>query len=521
MESGKYEEEPLDKAAEMAARTIRAAGHVKEMLGTASNVKAAAIIGSPYAAVVAAMISDQRFWKAVGGIAAGIFLFMYMVVNSVSIIFSYLGFADADEYVMNARAEECRNIKLRIESLFAENPEIEGRIMSSIGVIHDAALDEIGMDYSDNWSDCDDYEVSDEADVMFYPNMCQYLAVLAEESWNGRQIVAFQGYSWSEENSGQTEGWLRRLINRPNEAQAEEMLSELIEIHKEDFFAWDCLGTHEVFVDKPEGEEDIILEIVDYQVYLKLNPTLTGTVPGYSFRYVTDDAIFESVLHLFDILQASKTEVNDMLHKASSWKNYVLGAGASEDIADGTLQTSGDVLTYETVGQCLKRVIYFNQEEEPWASLPYGSSCIKDSGCGPTALAIIISSLTDSIVTPQMTASYAMERGMYVPGKGTSHAFPQKAAEEWGLNVERVRREEISHVVDELKAGALAVVICAENTISGSSGHYIVLTGVDAGGYITIADPGSRIRTGKVYSQSTIQSYARNLTEGSIWIISE
>lgn len=79
----------------------------------------------------------------------------------------------------------------------------------------------------------------------------------------------------------------------------------------------------------------------------------------------------------------------------------------------------------------------------------------------------------------------------------------------------------MNHVVAELKNGKLVVVICAENTISGSSGHFIVLTGVTSDGNITIADPGSRGRTGNLYSPSTIRSYARDLSDGGIWIIGE
>ena len=85
--------------------------------------------------------------------------------------------------------------------------------------------------------------------------------------------------------------------------------------------------------------------------------------------------------------------------------------------------------------------------------------------------------------------------------------------------MERVKREQMDHVVEELKSGKLAVVICAENTISGSSGHFIVLTGVTSEGNITIADPGSRGRTGNIYTPSTIQSYARDLSDGGIWIL--
>ncbi len=70
----------------------------------------------------------------------------------------------------------------------------------------------------------------------------------------------------------------------------------------------------------------------------------------------------------------------------------------------------------------MKEVIYFNQGEEPWASMPYGSSTIKSAGCGPTALAIVISTLTGENVTPQMT-EYAMSHGLYVSGKEPATHF--------------------------------------------------------------------------------------------------
>ena len=46
----------------------------------------------------------------------------------------------------------------------------------------------------------------------------------------------------------------------------------------------------------------------------------------------------------------------------------------------------------------------------------------------------------------------------------------------------------MDYVVESLKDGKLVVEICEAYTITGgSSGHFIVLTGVTADGYITIA----------------------------------
>ena len=69
------------------------------------------------------------------------------------------------------------------------------------------------------------------------------------------------------------------------------------------------------------------------------------------------------------LLYTSTDGILDVLFKATSWKNYVLGAGASEDIYTSEIQTGGDTIFYDTVRGCVKEVIYFNQGEEPWASI--------------------------------------------------------------------------------------------------------------------------------------------------------
>lgn len=643
-------EEPLEQAAEMAARIARAAG---------------AVFGGTLGIVIGEIASSKGFWKVAGAVFAGIFLFLCLLVNSIGLIFSYLGFTNAESYVEQARKTECANIHAQIERLFEEKPEVEVEICRLIEVQLEEILDEIENDFSENQTGYDDYEIErNEYISILKPNLSQYLSVLIEETWSGSQIVSFYGYGISEGESlggslsspydeyfalaaatyqipvnllkamgkaesgfdpnavshagamgimqlmpgtavnlgvtdpfdprqnimggaryvaellrtfsaypngmelavagynagpnavkkagykvpqnGETPAYVEKVFrylntagnngmefpNRIPDASNEELtgaagsvevsgllLKDLVGQKAETFLDWTIAGTHTELIG--EGEEEEIVEIVDYAVVVKLSPQLGTAQSGYTFRYVTDPTTFQYALTLFELLQNGAEGAQDLLFQMSSWKNYVLGAGASEDIYTSTIQTDGDRIQYESVSGCVEEVIYYNQGEEPWASLPYGSSTIKSAGCGPTALAIVISTLTGEQVTPQMTARYAMSHGEYVAGKGTSHTFPSNAARNWGLTVERVRREQMNQVVSALKNGKLAVVICAENTIAGRSGHYIVLTGVTAEGYLTIADPGSRSRTGNLYGPATIQSYARSLSEGSIWIIGE
>ena len=670
------EDEPLDKAAETAARTVRAAGQAKQAAeaiqavhlaagaaksGSAvSGTAAGAALGGPMGAVIGAVLASKSFWKAVGAVLAAVLLFLYMIVNSIGIIFSYLGFADADSYVAQAREAEYQNIKVQIETLFSESPELKAEICAVIEGYRDQMLDEIGVDFRENWDGYDDYEVEDEYESRLEPMLSQYLAVLIEESWNGGRIVGFNGYGtvggfdsdltspydeyfalaaatyqvpeallkamgkaesdfnpnavssagamgimqlmpgtaanlevtspfdpkqnimggakyiaellrtfgsypdgvrlavaaynagpgavkragYRIPQNGETPAYVEKVMGYLTAAGGEGtkpesgagtggtavmpqtgttvsviLLKSMVEENAKGFLGWMQTGTHTEIIDGGDEEEDEEIEIVDYAIVVKLNANLSPPVTGYSYSYVTSQTTFNYVLKLFELLKDGTDGILDVLFKATSWKNYVLGAGASEDIYTSEIQTGGDTIFYDTVRGCVKEVIYFNQGEEPWASMPYGSSTIKSAGCGPTALAIVISTLTGENVTPQMTAEYAMSHGLYVSGKGTSHSFPAMAAGSWGLSVERVKRGQIDYVVKQLKEGKLAVVICAENTISGSSGHFIVLTGVTRDGYIAIADPGSRSRTGKLYSPATIQSYARDLSDGGIWIM--
>lgn len=266
-------------------------------------------------------------------------------------------------------------------------------------------------------------------------------------------------------------------------------------------------------------EKDIEVKRVEYTLALLLNSQLSGTASGYEYKYVLDQPTFELVLRVLQVMQDGVDALRDAFFSLFSWTDFVTG-GNIEDSYVGNIDVTGDVIHYDTVGKGVKEVVYFNQLEEPWASLPYASSTIEDSGCGPTSMAIVISTLTGNNVTPEMTKSFAENNGEYVPGQGTSHSFIGNAAAHWGLTCERVGKDRMDDVVQALKEGKMVVEICEAYTITGgSSGHFIVLTGVTRDGYITIADCASRERTGKVYSVETIKSYGRDLSAGAFWII--
>lgn len=266
-------------------------------------------------------------------------------------------------------------------------------------------------------------------------------------------------------------------------------------------------------------ETEVPVKRAEYTLALLLNSQLSGTATGYEYKYVLDQPTFELVIRVLQVMQDGVDALKDEFFSLFSWTDFVTG-GNIEDSYVGNIDATGDVIHYDTVGNGVKEVVYFNQLEEPWASLPYASSTVANSGCGPTSMAIVISTLTGKNVTPEMTKSFAEDNGEYVQGQGTSHSFIGNAAAHWGLTCERVGKDRMDDVVQALKEGKMVVEICEAYTITGgSSGHFIVLTGVTSDGYITIADCASRERTGKVYSVETIKSYGRDLSAGAFWII--
>ena len=266
-------------------------------------------------------------------------------------------------------------------------------------------------------------------------------------------------------------------------------------------------------------ETEVPVKRAEYTLALLLNSQLSGTATGYEYKYVLDQPTFELVIRVLQVMQDGVEALKDAFFSLFSWTDFVTG-GNIEDSYVGNIDATGDVIHYDTVGNGVKEVVYFNQLEEPWASLPYASSTVANSGCGPTSMAIVISTLTGKNVTPEMTKSFAEDNGEYVQGQGTSHSFIGNAAAHWGLTCERVGKDRMDDVVQALKEGKMVVEICEAYTITGgSSGHFIVLTGVTSDGYITIADCASRERTGKVYSVETIKSYGRDLSAGAFWII--
>ena len=96
--------------------------------------------------------------------------------------------------------------------------------------------------------------------------------------------------------------------------------------------------------------------------------------------------------------------------------------------------------------ETIQGFIYFNQADAAWNDNGYQ---IKSSGCGPSAMAVCISSLTNKWVTPVDTTVWAYKNGYY-SSAGASHEMVPALAQQYKLECHGLGSD-VSKVRDALK----------------------------------------------------------------------
>lgn len=165
-------------------------------------------------------------------------------------------------------------------------------------------------------------------------------------------------------------------------------------------------------------------------------------------------------------------------------------------------------------------VVYFNQTDARWGNKMYSKTgTIGTSGCGPTALAIAVSSLTDRRVDPLELSNWAVKNGYRCEGHGSYRTIMTTGAEKWGIRSTPIGRD-AKKLVEALQNGKLVVAIMAKGHFT-SSGHFIVLRGVTAEGKILVADPASVKRSGQEWPLGIITNEASRISGagGPFWIM--
>lgn len=229
----------------------------------------------------------------------------------------------------------------------------------------------------------------------------------------------------------------------------------------------------------------------------------------YTIRYNGEAYFADTIFALTD-------EQKDLAENYAENLSLFLGDGLFQYApSTNTITALGDVRF--TDGET--EVIYFNQLDERYANQPYGTDHIGGYGCGPTSMAIVVSSLTSETVDPAQMARWAYEHGYWCSKSGSYHTLIPSAAQAWGLSVEGCTASEPQRILDALADGKLVVALMTKGHFT-KSGHFIVLRGVQDE-KILVADPASYRRSQKTWDLSIILNEAsrRAGAGGPFWII--
>ena len=150
--------------------------------------------------------------------------------------------------------------------------------------------------------------------------------------------------------------------------------------------------------------------------------------------------------------------------------------------------------------------VSYLQTDPEWYYWPYSNSNestnIGRSGCGPTAMAMVIATWVDPTVTPVTTCKWSLNHGYKATGNGTYHSYfvPQAAA--YGIECVRVNTSSLQNMTtanaakyhqqayDAVEEGHLVIVLCGPGVWT-SGGHFILWYSNDADKNVYINDPAS------------------------------
>lgn len=148
-----------------------------------------------------------------------------------------------------------------------------------------------------------------------------------------------------------------------------------------------------------------------------------------------------------------------------------------------------------------KRPVSYLQTDPRWKNKPYRvkgeNATIGGSGCGPTAAAMLIETITGKTFTPEDACNWSMAHGYKALNQGTYYAYFTPQFAEFGINCQMLnwtntygKPDHANHekVVEKLKEGYYAIALMNKGLWT-SSGHFVVLWWQDD--KVRINDPAS------------------------------
>lgn len=151
----------------------------------------------------------------------------------------------------------------------------------------------------------------------------------------------------------------------------------------------------------------------------------------------------------------------------------------------------------------MNKPVSYLQTDPRWAATDYSTkgekTTIGESGCGPTCMAMVISTLTGKAVTPIDTCKWAKEHGYKALNQGTYYSYFAPQGRVYGIDVKQLNGINLykkdntavknfhKKALDEVKKGNM-VVACMGKGLWTNSGHFVLWYGME-GSRALINDP--------------------------------
>lgn len=230
--------------------------------------------------------------------------------------------------------------------------------------------------------------------------------------------------------------------------------------------------------------ELMVCRVADPALYQKI------TAPVLDGMAAIRDAVIQTAEDVSGQLAASRVEAEPPDDQMAG--EPALAAGAP--VADPALtrlavRPDGDWLTGGSI-----EVRYFRQSAPEWADKPYGKDNVGAYGCGPTAMAMAVVSLTGADTDPARMANWAYQEGYCARGRGSYLSLIEGAGAAYGLAVTPMTDPTTADLLRELATGKIAVALVTKGHFT-SGGHFILLRGATLDGKVLIADPNSQERS--------------------------
>lgn len=223
---------------------------------------------------------------------------------------------------------------------------------------------------------------------------------------------------------------------------------------------------------------------------------------------------YREILERLKLLGTDSELIKQVADNSSDYPKQLLEALANnpelQDFAANYLKKKGTVEGGFTDSEKNVDFPLFLQWDPRWGYASYGdNSVVGLSGCGPTALSMVLYYLTgDESLTPDMLAEYSMKNGYYISGTGTAWLLLENVPPRYGISVDQpdASRKGMEQALDKGQ-----VIICSmgpgDFTIGG---HFVVIYGYDEEGFL-LNDPNCVARSRKSWTWEQLKDQIKHI----------